>query len=34
MINMREILDIVGAFIIVGGYHEYHGGCSVVWGTS
>ena len=26
------ILGTVGVFSTVGGYHEYHGGCSVPWG--
>ena len=27
-----DILSTVGVFSTVGGYLEYHGGCSVPWG--
>ena len=41
MINVGDILSIVGVFSTVGdiistvgGYLEYRGGCSVLWGIS
>ena len=34
MINVGDILSTMGDVQYRGGYHEYHGGCSVPWGIS